>query len=142
MAYSGYLIKVGGSSGTNLPMKFIKPESYEPTPNQRLETEAKRNTEGKLVRNTVEHTATKIEFETPVLTNAQVSELNALLFNAMSTAADIRERKLDLEYYDNESDSYKVGTFYMPDVKYPINHIDAVRNIIYYDPIKYSFIEY
>ena len=142
MAYTGYLIKVGGSNGTNLPMKFIRPESYEATPDQRLETDAKRSTEGKLVRNTVAHTATKIEFETPVLTNAQVSELNTLLYNAMSTAADKLERKLDLYYYDMESDSYKVGTFYMPDVKYSINHIDAVRNIIFYDPIKYSFIEY
>ena len=28
MAFSGYLIKVGGSNGTILPMKFMKAESY------------------------------------------------------------------------------------------------------------------
>ena len=29
MAYAGYLIKLGGSSGTVLPLEFVKAESYD-----------------------------------------------------------------------------------------------------------------
>lgn len=137
MAYNGYLIKVGGSGGTVLPMKYIKYEGYDITPNQRLETEAKRAVTGLLHRNTVEHTATKIEFNTTVLMNSEMNELMTLFRNAWTS---LIERKLDLEYYDMETDSYKVGTFYMPDIKFQINNISD--NIIYYKETRIAFIEY
>lgn len=137
MAYNGYLIKVGGSGGTVLPMKYIKYEGYDITPNQRLETEAKRAVTGLLHRNTVEHTATKIEFNTTVLMNSEMNELMTLFRNAWTSSI---ERKLDLEYYDMETDSYKVGTFYMPDIKFQINNISD--NIIYYKETRIAFIEY
>lgn len=137
MAYNGYLIKVGGSGGTVLPMKYIKYEGYDITPNQRLETEAKRAVTGLLHRNTVEHTATKIEFNTIVLMNSEMNELMTLFRNAWTSSI---ERKLDLEYYDMETDSYKVGTFYMPDIKFQINNISD--NIIYYKETRIAFIEY
>jgi hypothetical protein len=139
MAYSGYLIKVGGSSGTNLPMKYVKVEGYNITPNQRMETEAKRDVTGVLHRTTVAHTSSKIEFTTPVMTNNDVDEMMTLFRNAWTSVA---ERKLDLQYYDMETNSYKTGTFYMPDIKFQIQRIDTIRNIIYYNETRIAFIEY
>lgn len=138
MAFNGYLIKVGGANGTELPMKYIKIEGYDVTPNQRLESEAKRAVTGVLHRTTVAHTATKIEFSTPIMTNADVDAMMTLFKNNWTSAA---ERKLTLQYYDMESDSYKEGTFYMPDIKFQINHVKS-NTVLVYKETRIAFIEY
>lgn len=137
MSYSGYLIKLGGSGGTALPMKYIKVDGYDITPNQRMESEAKRDVTGVLHRTTVAHTATKIEFNTPVLTNKEVDAMMTLFRNNWSSTT---ERKITLYYYDMETDSYKTGTFYQPDIKFHIDHIDG--NTVYYTETRIAFIEY
>ena len=139
MAYNGYLIKLGGSAGTALPMKYIALEQYSCTPNQRMESKATRAVTGVLHRTTVTHTATKIEFTTTTLTNSDVVALNTLLQNNFSNA---QERKITIEYYDMESDTYKEATCYMPDVQYQISRVDNTNNIVWYSPIRYAFIEY
>ncbi len=137
MAYSGYLIRLGGSGGVILPLKYMKLESYTAEPNQRMESEAKRAITGLLHRTTVEHTATKIEFETPIMTNRDINALNNMINSSMS---DRHRKDITIQYYDNETDSYKTADCYMPDVKYPIMRIE--NNIIYYNSIRYAFIEY
>ena len=139
MAYNGYLIKVGGANGTELPMEYIKADGYTITPNQRMESEASRAVTGLLHRTTVAHTATKVEFNTPNMTNKSVDAMMTLFKNNWTSSA---ERKLDIQYYDMESDSYKEGTFYMPDISFNIEHIDNDRNIVYYKEIRIAFIEY
>ena len=137
MAFNGYLIKLGGSGGTVLPMTYMKAEGYKVTPNQRMESEAKRDVEGYLHRVTVPHTASKIEFNTPILTNRQVNAMMSLIRNHWISAA---ERKLLIEYYDPETDSYKSGYVYIPDIDFPIKRVDG--NMIYYGEIRIAFIEY
>ena len=139
MAYKGYLIKLGGSGGTVLPMKYMKLDGYNITPNQRMEAEAARSITGVLHRTTVEHTATKIEFNTPNLTNTDINEMMSMFRSVWSSAA---ERKLNLQYYDMETDSYKTGTFYMPDIKFQIYQADNVRNKLIYKETRIAFIEY
>lgn len=139
MAYSSSigLIKLGGSGGTTLPMKYIKVDGYDITPNQRMESEAKRDVTGVLHRKTVAHTASKIEFNTPILTNHDVDAMMTLFRNNWSSTA---ERKITLYYYDMETDSYQTGTFYMPDIKWHIDRIEG--NTIYYSETRIAFIEY
>ena len=139
MAYSGYLIKVGGSSGTILPFKYIKVDGYNITPNQRMETEAMRDVTGLLHRNTVAHTASKIEFTTPYMTNSDMDNMITLFRNAWTNST---ERKLVIEYYDMESNTYKTADVYMPDIKFEIDHIDNDHNIITYKETRVAFIEY
>lgn len=137
MAFNGYLIKLGGSAGTELPMKYIKLDGYNITPNQRMESEAKRAITGLLHRTTVAHTASKIEFNTPIMTNNDVDAMMTLIRNAWSNTL---ERKLTLQYYDMETNSYKEGEFYMPDVKFQILRIEG--NTVYYKENRFAFIEY
>jgi hypothetical protein len=139
MAYNGYLIKVGGIGGTVLPMTYIKAAGYSITPNQRMESEAKRSVTGVLQRTTVAHTATKVEFYTTFMTNSELNDMMTLFRNAWTNTS---ERKLNLEYYDMETDSYKTGEFYMPDVQFQIDHIDTDLNIIFYAETRIAFIEY
>lgn len=137
MAYNGYLLKIGGSAGTIFPMEYIKLSGYSITPNQRMEVQATRSMTGLLYRSTVPHTATKIEFNTPPMTNAEANTMLTLLKNAWT---NVLERKLAIEYYDMETDSYKTGDFYMPDTQFNIDRIDG--NIVYYNEIRIAFIEY
>ena len=139
MAFNGYLLKLGGSGGTVFPMKFIKLEGYNITPNQRMESEAKRAITGVLHRTTVAHTASKIEFNTPKMTNFEVDSMMSLFRNFWTSTA---ERKINLEYYDMETNTYKTGTFYMPDIKFEIERIDLQTNLIYYGETRIAFIEY
>lgn len=114
MAFSGYLIKVGPSgSEVEIPLKYMRAETYTVTPNQRLEWSAERDVTGVLHRETVANMPPKIEFNTPLMTNSDINALNTILSTAYSVAA---ERKLRVTYYDPESDSYKSHECYMPDM--------------------------
>lgn len=138
MAFSGYLIKVG-SSEVEIPLKYMRAETYTVTPNQRMEWSAERDVNGYLHRVTVENQPPKIEFSTPLMTNSDIATLNAI-FSAAYSVAD--ERKLTVKYYDPETDSYKTHDCYMPDVHYSIRNVDAANNVINYEELRYAFIGY
>ena len=140
MAFNGKLLELKtGENYVEFPMKYIKAESYQITPNQRMESEAARSASGILKRATCSHTASKIEFNTTPITNADVNDIHTKLANAY---IDSLQKKLDVRYYDPESDSYKTGTVYVPDVEFPIMRIDRDNTIIYYNSVRYAFIEY
>lgn len=132
MAYNGYLLKVGG---TQLPNKFIQLSTYAITPNQRMESSAERDTTGELHRTTCEHTASKIEFQTPYLKGSEIEELNQLL-----AIADNLQRNVSIEYFDPETQSYKNAECYISDVQYTI--YSQIENDLLYMPTRYAFIEY
>ena len=140
MAFSGYLIKVGpsGSEG-EIPLKYMRAETYSVTPDQRLEWSAERDVTGVLHRETVANMPPKIEFNTPLMTNSDINALNTILSTAYSVAA---ERKLRVTYYDPETDSYKAHDCYMPDVKYEMRMVDTTNNVIHYNELRYAFIGY
>lgn len=140
MAFNGKLIELKtGANYVEFPLKYVKAESYKATPNQRMESDAKRATTGLLKRTTVEHTASKIDFTTPPITNTDMGAINTLLSNAYT---DVKSRTLDLRYYDPETDSYKTGTFYVPDIDYEITRVDLALTMIQYSGVRIAFIEY
>lgn len=139
-AFNGKLIEVKiGNSYSEIPLTFINSESYKVTPNQRMESSANRSTTGKLVRNTVSHTASKIDFSTTPITNIDLKTIEILLSNAYT---DPLQRKLNVRYYVPSDDEYKTGVFYVPDVDYDIIRVDESKNIIWYNSVRYAFIEY
>lgn len=140
MAFNGKLVEVKVSSTwTVFPTKYINAESYKITPDQRMEASANRAASGVLVRQTVSHTASKIDFSTTILTNTDVAVIEGLLSSAYT---DSLQRKLEVRYYNPSTDAYKTGTFYVPDVDYDIMRIDKDTNTIWYNNIRYAFIEY
>ena len=140
MAFAGYLIKVGtGGGATEIPLRFMRAETYTVTPDQRMEWSAERDVTGVLHRETVENTPPKIEFTTPLMTNTDIEQLNTILRGAFTNAA---ERKIPIEFYDPESNDYKTWDCYMPDVKYQIRNVDTNRNLINYNETRYAFIGY
>lgn len=140
MAFTGELVELKtGANYVPFPLRYIKAESYKVTPDQRMETSATRASTGVLVRQTCSHTASKIDFNTTPITNADVSNIASLLSNAYTDSA---QRKLDLRYYNPATDSYATGTFYVPDIDYDILRVDLGTNTIHYDSIRFAFIEY
>ena len=132
MAYQGYLIKIGN---TVFPMKYIRRETYKCTPNQRIDQDSGSDATGMLHRNVLSHTRSKIEFETPqMLRGADVLAISTLLGLSGS------RRDVTITYWDHESQDYKTGKCYVPDISYQL-----MRNTgddLVYMPIRYAFIEY
>ena len=106
MAFSGYLIKVLGNTDAEVPLNCMKLDSYKATPSQRMESDAGRSVTGLLHRTTVAHTSSKIEFETPPMTNTEVQALLDIFRNRWS---DEQQRRLDIEYYNEEEVQYQIG---------------------------------
>lgn len=139
MAFNGYLIMLGGSLGTVLPLKYMRYETYKVTPNQRMDYNSTRDSTGVLHRTALAHTATKIEFTTPRMSNTDFYNMLTLIKNRWTS---VQERRITLYYYDPETNSYKTGTFYMPDIEYTITNIDTRTNKIMYAETRIAFIEY
>ena len=138
MSFQGYLISVGDNH-VEIPMKFMRAETYSVTPDQRMEWSAERDINGYLHRSVVENKPPKIEFNTPLMTNADIVELNTIIQSAYTVQ---EERKIPIRYYDPESDTYKDHECYMPDVQYKIRNVDIANNIINYEELRYAFIGY
>lgn len=136
MAFEGWLLKCGG---TEIPMRYIKYQTYSVTPNQRLDLTAERDMTGVLHRDTVAHMPVKIEFTTPYLYNTDVEALNGIIRGAYT---ERRGRTIPVQYYDPEDGSYKSAVCYMPDTQYKIYNVNVDKKIILYEPLRYAFIEY
>ena len=142
MAFSGYLLKLISTSNvkTEIPLKYIRYSTYKVTPDQMLDLDTGlRDITGVMHRNVVAHTATKVEFETPSMTNTDVNALITLLMNHVRVA---RERDVYLEYYDVYTNGYKTGHFYIPDINFEIRNVDSTNNVINYNQVRIAFIEY
>lgn len=135
MAFEGYLMK---SFGTTFPHKYIQISTYQTTPSQRQDLDSYQDSKGNLHRTVVPHDRSKIVFKTiDDLKLAEKQEIQAFFNGAMTNA---RERKISLTYWNDEDNMYKMGSFYIPDVTYPIKRI--MGNDIVYDSVEYHLIEY
>lgn len=137
MAFAGYLIKAGGSGGTEIPLDYMKISTYD-AGIQRVEQENNRAITGLLHRQIAERTHVEISFETRALTNTALAALNTLIRSGMS---DETRRDITIEYYDTETDSYRTANCFMPDVSFTIRKAESATELIY-EPVKYVFIEY
>lgn len=136
MAFDGNLIYLG-SGNTPLPLSFIKVQSYKAVPNRRQDLDSTRNANGVLQRTVLNHYASTIEFQTVPMNN---STKNAFMNLMRSNYTSEKEKKMHMRYYCPDTDSYKEGDFYVPDVEFPIIFIDGLN--IQYDSITWEFIEY
>lgn len=133
--FKGYLIKV---AGVEMPPHFIAAESYVVSPNQRQDTDPFVDAYGVLDRTVLPHKRTKISFSTQDELSL-IEKIELQKFFAAGTI-DVVERKVTVEYWDDENNEYKTGTFYQPDYEYSV--ISYSYDDIRYSPIKVILIEY
>lgn len=129
MAFNGYLLKIGTSI---FPSSFIQLDTYKSTPNQILDLDSYTDSNGILHRNILPARATKIEFNTPILTLDRKMALQALLPSSRV--------KFTLQYWNDDTNSYKTGDFYIPDITYEIKR--HTSNNIWYNPVRIAMIDY
>ena len=138
--FAGWLIKcVTNGTPVEIPLKYMRAETYTVTPDQRMEWSAERDVTGVLHRETVQNLPPKIEFNTPLMTNSDINALNNIIKAAFT---NYLQRNITIQFYDPERDQYWEWDCYMPDVKYHIRNADTATNIINYEELRYAFIGY
>lgn len=130
MAFEGWLLKI---NGVVFPNSLIKFNTYRSIPNQVTEVDSYTDADGRIHRNVYPHKATRIEFQTKTLMFEDKLKLKNLI--------PIRT-ELELEYWNDESDCYETGVFYVPDLTFEIYHIDRPNNTMIYNPVGIAFVEY
>lgn len=128
MAFDGYYIEI---NDVTFPNDLIAIESLVITPDQILDDDPYRDTNGKLHRSTLPHTPSKIEFNTPTLTQVRNATLQTF-FTDMET--------INVKYWNPKTGGYDTGIFYAPDINFTINY--QIGDTIYYNPIRIALIEY
>lgn len=131
--YEGYLLKIGGHTISN---DMIRAETYAVYVNTQ-DLDSFVDADGILHRNVLEHTAIKCEWNTPVCNQAQMQEFLGILRDVWGNSP---ERKAICEVYVPELDEYRIGTFYMPDIK-PVIRQATDTNIVY-NETRFALIEY
>lgn len=132
MAYNGrWYLKVGDYP---IPPEYMAYKSYTAAPDQTLDLDSYTDADGITRRNILPHTASKYEFETVYLTNKQ---FRTLIDNIRANFTDVVGKECVLTYYDEWTDSYKTGNFYMPGTM-EFTHY----NKFIYEPFRIAFIEH
>ena len=127
--FQGYLLKIGGNK---VPGRFT--QSYTATPNQVQDIDSYQDVDGYLHREILPHTRTKIEFTTPHLWLEDKITLQSFFPNRLE------EPKITVEYWDDETNTYKIGEFYTPDIQYKVYRTKETD--LQYYPIRIALIEY
>lgn len=142
MSFNGYLIKFLGTGGNDavLPLKFIRYSTFKCSPEQRLNLDPTRDVTGVLHRHVLPHTATKVEFNVPMMSNVELDPLLTMLRTYSVYGEHVCE--YNIEYYSPRTNSYHTGHFYLPDtIDFTIRNIDAANNVINYEETRLAFIE-
>lgn len=136
MSFSGYLISIDGH--TEDLEKYIVDESYHVS-KKPLDLDSKRDGDGKLQRNVLDHVPYTVNFSIRRVNNTQLQEFLNIIRSAYTLA---RERKLNLTFYDPETDDYITQEVYIPDPDFNVERIDRAKNEIYFRPTQIKFIGY
>lgn len=130
--YKGYLLKFGSQI---VPNNYFG--EYSSTPNQRLDSDAERDNTGYLQRSTLPNGKTSIKFSTHILHLNEKIALQNIINNSMVNTV---QRKCEVTFWNDETNSYSISYFYIPDVEYVA--MDADETDILYQPISFELIEY
>ena len=125
------------STYVTIPLNLMRYEEYKVTPQQMIDLDSYVAETGKLIRNVLDHTRSKIEFNTPYITSTDWATLWGIISAGFINTT---ERNVKIRYYNPFTDGYRVGTCYVPDVEFTVRNID--NGVINYDGIRVAFIEY
>ena len=142
--WKGYLLKAIRTEGTTevetiFPNEYIQWNSWQATPDQREELIAYRDDNSRdLHRVTADGMKSTFSFNTR--TNIQLAQKDAILKFFKDNEVDSKQRKIKLEFWNDDTSSYDVGYFYRPNMPFKI--IKLSNDNIWYDSLTLEFIEY
>ena len=142
MAFEGYLLKRTFDNAI-FPAKYMEIGSWSSTPNQREEIRAYRDDNTRdLVRVTAQGRKSKITFKSRKnlhLADKQVIQ-DFFVTGELETGGSIDERKIQLTFWNDESNEYKTGWFYRPNMDFPI--VKVTKTDIIYGQLEFTLVEY
>lgn len=136
--FKGYLLRAVATD-TILSGEFIETATWKTTPNQREEIKAIRDDNTRdLFRITAEGKKSIFQFDTVDGMNLE----QKMAFQKFFTDAEsnVEERKIQLEYWNDEDNSYKTGYFYRPNMEFTIQ--EYTNSDIIYGSMNFQFVEY
>ena len=136
--FKGYLLRAVRTD-TIFPNDYILYSSWKSTPNQREEIKAYRDDNTReLYRVTAEGQKSVFQFDTIEGLSLQ-DKINIQNF---FTSAEIntKERKVQLEFWNEENNQYSIGYFYRPNMEFTIQ--DISEDDITYSSLTFEFVEY
>jgi hypothetical protein len=139
--FDSYFVKIiRASDGVAIPIpnKYISIASYVSTPHQRQDLDSFQDDLGHLHRNTLEHTRSKLEWNTPPLTEREFLDLQNILNSAIINE---KERKGKIIHYCFDTHTYEQGEFYIPDITFTPLRIYPNGEVLL-DKVRLAFIEY
>ena len=133
--FRGYLLKFGD---TIFPHKYLSKTPVF-TPNQRIEAEAYRDANNDLHRITIPNHKSKLEITTVPITLEQKIEIEEAMIRGLTNGI---ERKFHITFWNDDIgiNDYREGDFYLTDTDYSPYKITS--STIFYEPMKYTFIQY
>lgn len=139
--FRGYMFKAT-VTGETFPNKFIVFRTWKSTPNQREELKAYRDDNSRdLTRVTADGEKSVFSFKVrPGLHLADKIELQSFFRRAEEGVIGRKQRKIRLEFWNDELNDYDTGDFYIPNTDFPI--IRITDDDIIYDELELKFIEY
>ena len=146
--FEGYLFKKTVTQGTSVidvpfPNRYIALDTWSSTPNQREEIKAYRDDNTRdLTRVTAQGKKSKFSFKTrKKLHLNEKKEIQQFFTDGeQQTGGDPNQRKIQLTFWNDESNSYKTGYFYRPNMEFKIYKI--TDDDIIYDEMSFELIEY
>ena len=134
MAFQGYYYKVGD---WKIPKSCIAIKTMENTPIIMLDLDSYNDANGELHRTVLDRHSAKFEFYTPPM---HIRAKEQFMEKFREQFIDKKARKVQLEYYNDETGNYDTGYFYVPDfVFHPL--FNTPTGIVY-DGIRVAFISY
>lgn len=135
--FQGYLFKAV-KTDQKFPMKYIAFESWDSTPNQREEIKAWREEYSrKLYRITAPGRMSIFSFTTR--DNLHLEDKIAIQDFFYNNEVNHDQRTIQLDFWNEESNSYTRGVFYRPNMNFQIKRIE--QNDIIYKEMKFEFIQ-
>lgn len=136
--FKGYLLKAIDTD-TILSGEYIETTTWKSTPNQREEIKAWRDDNTRdLTRITAKGKKSIFSFSTVAGMNLE----QKMAFQKFFTDAEdnVEERKIHLQYWNDEDNAYKTGYFYRPNMEFTIQ--EYTDDDIIYDTMNFDFVEY
>ena len=133
--YRGYLVMFGN---TQLPNSFLT--RYRSTPDQRIEKKAWRDNNESLQRVTSPNFKTTLNLELRPLSQREKDLFNSIKANGLQ---DATQKKYRVTYWNLDTCVYGIGSFYIPDTEFAIDHIaDNDTGEMYYEKVTIEMIQY
>lgn len=134
MAFKGYYYKVGD---WKIPLSLMSIKNVENTPIIMLDSDSYNDSNGELHRNVLDRHGAKFEFTTPPM---HIRAKEQFMEKLREQFIDKKARKVQLEYYNDETGNYDTGMFYMPD--FVFRPLFNTPTGVVYDGIRICFISY